>query len=74
MEVTLRGKGRVTIPAPLREAAGLREGDKLEILIKRGAIILKPKQTVTADEIRGIIGPIEVHLEEIEEAPGSEVT
>jgi len=69
-EVTLRDKGRITIPASIREALGLRRGDVLRLLTRGGEIVLKPKRVVSGDEIRGIIGPAEVELEDIEEALG----
>lgn len=70
MEVTLREKGRIIIPAPIRRALGLREGDVLQLLTVGGAIILKPKHIVTSDELRGILGPMKVELKSIEEALG----
>ncbi|MBS7638388.1 AbrB/MazE/SpoVT family DNA-binding domain-containing protein [Candidatus Bathyarchaeota archaeon] len=73
MEVTVREKGRITIPAPLRESLGLKEGDRLEVTVERRAIVLRPKRTVSSAELRGIIGPMEIDLEEIEEAPGREI-
>ncbi|MGC8849275.1 MAG: AbrB/MazE/SpoVT family DNA-binding domain-containing protein [Candidatus Bathyarchaeia archaeon] len=70
MEVTLREKGRVTIPSSIRKALALRTGDRLQLTAEGGAIILKPKRIVTAEDIKGIIGPIEVEIEEVEEALG----
>jgi len=70
MEVKLRDKGRITIPAPIREALGLKSGDVLRLLTKGGEIVLKPVKVVSADEIKGIIGPAEVELEDVEEALG----
>jgi AbrB family looped-hinge helix DNA binding protein len=73
MEVVLREKGRITIPAPIRRALGLREGDLLKISTGGGAIILRPKRVVTAEDIRGIIGPLEVEAEEVEVALGRDL-
>ena len=70
--MVLRGKGRITIPASIRKAMGLREGDRLQLSIERGAIVLKPKRLVTADDLKGIIGPLRVSLEEVEYALGRE--
>ncbi|RLG93418.1 AbrB family transcriptional regulator [Candidatus Bathyarchaeota archaeon] len=70
MIVLLREKGRITIPASIRKALGLREGDRLHLSVEKGAIILKPERIVTAREIKGIIGPAEVKIEEVEEALG----
>jgi hypothetical protein len=44
----------------------------LEITSKDGAIILKRKSTVSVSDIKGIIGPSKVNVEDIEEAPGKE--
>ncbi|MEM2106722.1 MAG: AbrB/MazE/SpoVT family DNA-binding domain-containing protein [Candidatus Bathyarchaeia archaeon] len=74
MYVTLREKGRITIPASIRKTLGLFEGDRLQIIAERGAIVLRPKRIVTADEIKGIIGPIEVEVEDVERALGAELS
>ena len=68
MEVTLRDKGRITIPALIREALGLRKGDVLQLLTRGGEIVLRPKRVVTASEIKGIMGPAKIEIEDIEEA------
>jgi AbrB family looped-hinge helix DNA binding protein len=70
LEIIVREKGRITLPLEIRKALALREGDKLELLIENGVIILKPKEVVRAKDLKGIISPIKVDLEEIEEAPG----
>jgi len=72
MEVTLRDKGRITIPAFIREALGLRKGDILQLQTRGGEIILKPQKIIKASEIEGIIGPTKIELEDIEEALGRE--
>jgi len=74
MEVALREKGRIIIPASIRKALGLREGDHLQLSVKGGAIILKLKRVVTSDDIKGIIGPAEVDLEEVENALGRDLS
>jgi len=74
MEVTLREKGRITVPASIRKTLGLCEGDRLQLFAERGAIILKPKRTITAEEIKGIIGPIEVEVEDVESALGADLS
>ena len=51
---------------------GLREGDRLLVSINRGAIILRPKHAVAVDDVEGIIGPMEIKLEEVEEALGAD--
>lgn len=72
MEVALREKGRITIPASIRKAMGLREGDKLSIEAQLGVLILKPAHHVTADELWGILGVHHVDIEETETALGEE--
>jgi len=74
MEVALRQKGRITVPASIRRALGLREGDRLELSAEGGAIVLRPKRVVTADDIKGVIGPVRVNIEEIEEALGRDLS
>ena len=72
MEVVIRERGRITLPASVRRALGLREGDRLLVSINRGAIILRPKHAVAVDDVEGIIGPMEIKLEEVEEALGAD--
>lgn len=74
MIVSLREKGRITIPVSIRRALGLRVGDRLNLSIERGAIVLKPERTVKAKDIRGIVGPIKVRIEEVEETLGRDVS
>jgi AbrB family looped-hinge helix DNA binding protein len=70
VKVALREKGRITIPAEIRKALGLRKGDMLQLSTRHAEIILKPAKVVSAKEIRGIIGRFKVENEEIEEALG----
>jgi AbrB family looped-hinge helix DNA binding protein len=72
LEAEVEDRGRVTIPARLRRDLGITKGEKLEITSKGGAIILKRKRIVSVSDVRGIIGPFEVDIEEIEEASGKE--
>ena len=74
MEVTLREKGRVTIPASLRRDLGMFEGEKLELSAKNGALIMRKKNVVTSEQIKGIMGRGRVEIEEIEDAIGREAT
>jgi len=70
MIVSLREKGRITIPVSVRRALGLRVGDRLRLSVEGGAIILKLEDIVKAEDIRGVIGPVRVEIEEVEEAFG----
>jgi len=72
--VVLREKGRITIPASIRKALGLSEGDQLQLSAEGGAVVLRPKRVVTADDIRGLIGPVKVEIEEVEEALGRDLS
>jgi AbrB family looped-hinge helix DNA binding protein len=72
LEAEVEDRGRVTIPANLRRDLGITKGEKLEITSKDGAIILKRKTVVSVSDLRGIIGPFKVDVEDIEEAPGKE--
>ncbi len=47
-------KGRITIPARIRRDLGIVKGEKL----------------VSVSDIKGIIGPARVKLEDLEDAPG----
>ena len=70
MKVAIREKGRMTLPAEIRDAMALREGDLFDVEFENGAIVLKPSRTVAVDEVRGIIGRSRVDLEEIEGSLG----
>lgn len=66
-------KGRITIPAKIRESLGLHKGDRLRLSIKNGTIILEPDNVIKAEDIKGIIGPTEVKIEEVEQALGRDL-
>jgi AbrB family looped-hinge helix DNA binding protein len=70
LEVVLREKGRITIPVSIRRAMGLRVGDRLVVSVERMCIVLRPQRGVKAEDLRGIIGPMRVEMEEVEEALG----
>jgi len=40
--VIIDEKGRVTLPSEERKALGLGPGDRLEVSVERGAIVLRP--------------------------------
>jgi len=69
MQTTISSKFQVVIPRAIREAAGLRVREKLEIFEKGGIIYLVPLQSL--DEMRGIAGSIDIsELREKIERPG----
>ena len=47
---TVRAKGQVTIPAAVREAARLEEGDPVEVEIVDGGILLRPMKVIDATQ------------------------
>ena len=70
MEIVVRDKGRITLPIEVREALALREGDKLELIVEKGMIVLKPKHSLKVRDLKGVLGSFEVDIEEVEEAAG----
>ena len=47
---TVRAKGQVTIPADVRQAARLEEGDPVEVEIVDGGILLRPMKLIDASQ------------------------
>ncbi len=47
---TIRGKGQLTIPADIREAAHLEEGDPVEIEIIAEGILIRPRKVIDATQ------------------------
>jgi AbrB family looped-hinge helix DNA binding protein len=45
---TVRQRGQVTIPAEIRRAAGLEEGDPVEVELVADGILLRPKKVIDA--------------------------
>jgi AbrB family looped-hinge helix DNA binding protein len=46
----IRGKGQVTIPADIRQAARLEEGDPVEVEIVAEGILLRPRKVIDATQ------------------------
>ena len=46
----VRPKGQITLPDGVRKAARLSEGDYLEISVESGAIVMRPKKLIDADQ------------------------
>lgn len=72
MEAEVEAKGRITIPARLRRDLGIMQGEKLDVSLKDGAIILKRKKIVSVSDMKGVLGRSSVKLEEVEDALGKE--
>jgi antitoxin PrlF len=47
---TIRGKGQLTIPADIREAAHLEEGDPVEVEIVAEGILIRPQKIIDATQ------------------------
>jgi len=47
---TVRAKGQVTIPADVRQAARLEEGDPVEVEIVEDGILLRPMKMIDASQ------------------------
>jgi AbrB family looped-hinge helix DNA binding protein len=43
MNTTIDGAGRVVIPKPIRDAAGLKPGLELEVVLRDGCVQIEPK-------------------------------
>ena len=72
MKVVVRDKGRITIPYEVRKRLGLDVGDELIIEVRGNSIILKLTDSVKVDDVVGLLGGLEVDLEEVENAAGRE--
>src|SRR5215472_16827418 len=46
----VRGKGQVTIPAALRKAARIDEGDLVELEVTADGILMRPLKTIEASQ------------------------
>jgi AbrB family looped-hinge helix DNA binding protein len=46
----VRPKGQVTLPDAIRKQAHLAEGDYLEVKVEQGAIVMRPKKLIDADQ------------------------
>lgn len=61
METTVSTKGQVVLPVPLRRRLGIRSGDRLDISVEDGRIVLalkakpKSKAKIVKDPITGLI-------------------
>jgi len=46
----VRGKGQITLSDGVRRAARVTEGDLLEVSVEAGAIVMRPKKLIDADQ------------------------
>jgi AbrB family looped-hinge helix DNA binding protein len=47
-------KGQITIPAPIREALGLKEGDTVNVALEGDAVTLEPVSLSLAESFQSI--------------------
>lgn len=73
MKATITSKGQVTIPAKIREALGLHEGDKIDFQLVEGGSLEVTVVGGALSDLKGILPPPKrrLSLEEMEEAIGS---
>jgi antitoxin PrlF len=50
LRITVREKGQITIPAEVRRAARLAEGDSVEVTMTAEGILLKPHKLIDATQ------------------------
>lgn len=64
--------GQITLPANLRDALGLQEGDYLEAALEDGRIVLKPKvvldKTEAVDRLRELIDEVQARNADVDDA------
>jgi AbrB family looped-hinge helix DNA binding protein len=65
-------KGRVVIPAVVRRRLGIKPGTELEVDVRDGGIVMKPRRLVTAKDLLGAAGKERVRIKEIEESLADE--
>lgn len=46
----IRGKGQITIPADIRQAAYLEEGDPVEVVMVDEGILLRPRKVIDSTQ------------------------
>ena len=73
MRATITSKGQVTIPAKIREALDLHEGDKIDFRIQEGGTLEVSVVGGTIADLKGILPPPRrrLSLEEMELAIGA---
>lgn len=54
IKVRVSGRGQITIPSQIRRRAGIKEGDRLALVLEGGHIVLRPL-TRTLLDLRGTV-------------------
>ena len=55
MNATMSSDGKIIIPSEFRESANLKPGDKLDIQLYKGTIILRKHERLTAEQCAGLL-------------------
>jgi AbrB family looped-hinge helix DNA binding protein len=69
---TVEDKGRVVIPAEIRRRLVIKPGTELEVDVRDGGILMRPRRLISAKDLLGIAGKERVKLKEIEESLADE--
>ncbi len=56
MKATLTTKGRITLPAELRERLGLRGGDQVEFVLREEGWVVRPVRPEEDDSFTEFVG------------------
>ena len=62
----------MVIPASVRKQLGIKPGTELEIDVREGGILMKPKRKVSAKDLLGVAGRERVNLDEVESSLGDD--
>jgi AbrB family looped-hinge helix DNA binding protein len=54
LDVVLRPRRQLTLPAEVCEELGIQVGDRLEIAVEEGGLVVKPRKAVALDALREI--------------------
>jgi len=72
---TMTIKGQLTVPKEIRDALGLRPGDKVDLVHKGGDIVLRKRRVISLQELMGSLpnNGISKSLEELEKDLGDAI-
>jgi len=62
----VEAKGRVVIPAKVRKQLGIKPGTELEVNVREGGIVMRPRRKVSAKDLLGVAGKENVNLQDLE--------
>jgi AbrB family looped-hinge helix DNA binding protein len=62
----VEAKGRVVIPAKVRKQLGIKPGTELEVNVREGGIVMRPRRKVSATDLLGVAGKENVNLQDLE--------